>query len=106
MTLKMTVALLLASLAVSGCGTTNTVLRDDMAATHLLRQQKTYCQSVPRVYSGVAFDFCVLNAPLTSADFLLPVVLLDIAASGIVDTVLLPYTIYRQNQDGSIEIYR
>ena len=28
-----------------------------------LRKQKTYCESIPRAYSGLAFNFCLLNAP-------------------------------------------
>jgi uncharacterized protein YceK len=34
-----------------------------------------------------------------------PFVLLDMTLSGVLDTVALPYTIYRQGVDGSIRIY-
>jgi uncharacterized protein YceK len=103
--MKMTVALSVISLALSGCGTFNTVLRDDVGATRELRKQKTYCQSIPRVYSGVAFDFCLLHAQPDPTGVLMPLVLVDITASGIVDTLVLPYTIYRQSVDGDIGIY-
>ncbi|KAF1033090.1 MAG: hypothetical protein GAK37_00231 [Pseudomonas sp.] len=105
MTLKATAAISVGVFVLSGCGTLNTVLRDDMAATRELRRQKTYCQTIPRVYSGLAFDFCLLNAPPDYTGVLVPLVLLDITASGIADTVLLPYTLYRQNVDGNIGIY-
>lgn len=105
MTLKMTAAMSAVCVVLSGCGTLNTVLRDDMAATRELRKQKTYCQAIPRVYSGAAFGFCLLNAPPDFTGVLVPWVLVDITASSVADTVVLPYTIYRQTADGNIGIY-
>lgn len=105
MTLRLTAALGIALVTVSGCGSLNTVVRDDAAAARELRKQKTYCQSIPRVYSGVAFDFCLLHAAPDPTGILVPFVLLDITVSGIVDTVVLPYTVYRQSTDGNISIY-
>ncbi|KOX99411.1 hypothetical protein AM274_25965 [Pseudomonas nunensis] len=93
------------SLSLSGCGTAVTVLQDDADAARGLRKQKTYCQSIPRIYSGLAYDFCVLNAPPDPTGFLVPLVLLDLGLSGVLDTVFLPYTIYRQGVDGNIGIY-
>ena len=68
-------------------------------------QPKTYCQSLPRIYSGLAFDFCVLNAPPDPSGFLVPFVLLDLPLSAVFDTVALPYTVYRQVTDGNLGIY-
>jgi uncharacterized protein YceK len=93
------------SLVLTGCGTAATVLQDDADAAQGLRKQKTYCQSIPRVYSGLAHDFCVLNAPPDPTGFLVPFILLDLTLSGALDTVVLPYTIYRQSVDGNIQIY-
>lgn len=95
-----------ALLLLSGCETVNSVIRKDGDTARELRLVKTYCQSIPRVYSGVAFDFCALHAAPDPTGVLIPFVLLDIAASGVADTVVLPYTIYRQSRYGSIEIYR
>ena len=39
-----------------------------------MRKQKTYCQSIPRIYSGLAYDFCVLNAPPDPTGVLVPFV--------------------------------
>ena len=93
------------SLALTGCGTVTTVLQDDADAAQALRRQKTYCQSIPRVYSGLAYDFCMLNAPPDPTGIFVPLVLLDFVLSGALDTVALPYTIYRQGTDGNIRIY-
>ncbi len=41
-----------ASLVVSGCGTVTTALREDAVTVQALKAKKTYCESVPRIYSG------------------------------------------------------
>ena len=99
---------LLAAMLLSGCGTLQTVVRSDEAAAASLKEQKSYCGAVPRIYSGVTYDFCTLYAPLKEGidaqkyDNGTIVVLIDALISGVLDTVLLPYTIYRQQADGSI----
>ena len=102
------------ALLLSACGTTNTVLRDEYIAVRNLHDIKTYCKSIPRVYSGVAYDVCKLNAqPVNVHDEGLseiadikavPFAFLDIIFSAVFDTLALPYTIYRQSRDGSIEL--
>lgn len=96
------------SLILSGCGTVTTVLRGDDVTVRELKARKTYCQSIPRVYSGVAYDLCILHGPPSAATGLslndVPWPYLDVAVSGVLDTLLLPYTLYRQNADGSIEL--
>ncbi|QJP93484.1 MULTISPECIES: YceK/YidQ family lipoprotein [Pseudomonas] len=105
MTIKTAITIGAFSLALSGCGTAVTVLQGDEAATRSLRKQKTYCQSIPRIYSGLAHDFCLLHAPPDPTGILVPVVLLDMTLSGVFDTACLPYTIYRQAVDGNIGVY-
>ncbi|CAI8824520.1 MULTISPECIES: YceK/YidQ family lipoprotein [Pseudomonas] len=105
MTIKKAVALGACSWVLSGCGSATSVLQMDADVARDLRKQKTYCQSIPRIYSGLAFDFCVLNAPPDPTGVLLPFVLLDLPLSGVLDTVVLPYTIYQQVVDGNISIY-
>ncbi|WP_256345649.1 YceK/YidQ family lipoprotein [Pseudomonas sp. PD9R] len=105
MTIKTAVASGAITLALTGCGTVATVLQDEAEAAQGLRRQKTYCQSIPRIYSGLAYDFCALNAPPDPTGILVPLVLLDLALSGALDTVVLPYTVYRQGMDGNIRIY-
>lgn len=105
LTIKTAVTIGAFSLALAGCGTAVTVLQEDEGATRGLRKQKTYCQSIPRIYSGLAHDFCLLHAPPDPTGILVPVVLLDLTLSGVFDTAFLPYTIYRQAVDGNISIY-
>ena len=99
-------------LALSGCGTTNTVLRGDEVTRRNLKEWKTYCDSVPRVYSGVSYGLCILHGPSPTvsqdiaASALLPLRLLDFVPSASADTVVLPYTIYRQSTEGSITLAR
>lgn len=96
------------ALIMGGCGTVTTVFRGDDVTVRELKGKKTYCQSVPRVYSGVAYDLCVLHGPANSADGLslngIPWAVLDVPVSGVLDTLILPYTIYRQRADGSVEL--
>jgi uncharacterized protein YceK len=95
----------------AGCGTINTVARDDVVTSDYLKEVRSFCGAVPRVYSGVMFDFCVLhgegpkpgrngygggNDPWW--------LVIDMGLSGVLDTLVLPYTIYRQHMDGSIEV--
>lgn len=110
--------LLLASL-LSGCGSYHTLRSDDVMSASDLRLKGTYCGAIPRVYGGVVWDACQLygepptdtpsKTPDTPANATLgPQVLpvLDMVLSGVVDTLALPYTVYRQNRDGSIELQR
>ena len=96
------------SLSMGGCGTVTTVLRGDGVTVRELKEKKTYCQTVPRVYSGVAYDLCVLHAPPSSAAGLaldgIPWAFIDVPVSAVLDTLALPYTLYRQNADGSLEL--
>jgi uncharacterized protein YceK len=34
----------------------------------------------------------------------IPLIFFDLVASGVLDTIILPYTIYRQSEDGSLWI--
>jgi len=100
----------LAALMLAGCGTVQTVMRSDEVAVKSLKKQQSYCGAVPRIYSGVTYDFCYLNAPLErgreTGEYkngpAPAIVLVDIVLSGALDTLMLPYTIYRQQADGSI----
>jgi uncharacterized protein YceK len=101
---------LLAALMLAGCGTVQTVMRGDEVAAKSLKERKSYCGAVPRIYSGVTYDFCILNAPLEKGrdaevhDNAPAIVLIDVVLSGALDTLLLPYTLYRQQADGSIMV--
>lgn len=102
-----TSAVVLMTLLLAGCGTIETVLKPDSVASRNLKERKSYCGGVPRIYSGVTYDFCIMHAPVVEGrSFSGPAspegALLDIAFSGVLDTLLLPYTFYQQQQDGSL----
>lgn len=90
------------------------MLRDESNAVRKLHEVKTYCESIPRVYSGVGYDICKLNAqPVNVHDEGLseigdlqhvPFAFLDIIFSAVFDTLALPYTIYKQRREGNIEL--
>ena len=102
-------AVLILTLAATGCGTLNTVVRSDDAVKTSMNEAETKCDSIPRVYSGVSYDFCYLHArpdstyngiPSSSP----PLIFADILLSGVIDTIILPYSIYKQSQTGSIKV--
>ncbi len=110
-----TKTLLLAAIVLSttACGTIDTVFREDAVASQKLKNLRSHCESVPRIYSGVVYDFCSLNGEPNTNKSLensqinwVPWIAVDFALSGVLDTLVLPYTVYRQNRDGSIEIFR
>ena len=96
----------LVALFLLGCGTVNTVIRGDSVARYDLKQARTSCEAIPRVYSGVAYDMCILRGkPSRTALWFgsIPeLIFIDLALSGALDTVALPYTIFGQINDGSI----
>nr|WP_314487707.1 YceK/YidQ family lipoprotein [uncultured Pseudomonas sp.] len=94
------------ALALGGCGTVRTVSNESKAVDDLAKWQ-TNCHTIPRAYSGVAYQFCNLNGPpRTGPHWATFPILLDMAASGVVDTVVLPYTGYQQYKQGNMPIRR
>ncbi|WLQ12378.1 YceK/YidQ family lipoprotein [Hahella aquimaris] len=96
--------------AFTGCGTVNTVMRGDDVAARNLNEIGTHCESIPRVYSGVAYDLCRLHgapAPIHTwqgTDGEAHMLVVDLVLSGVLDTLSLPYTILRQSEQGNIRI--
>lgn len=98
----------LISISLLGCGTVNTVIKGDSTARHNLNQVKSPCESIPRIYSGVFYDLCALRGkPSRTALWVgsgAELVLIDLALSGVLDTVALPYTVYGQINEGHINL--
>ncbi|AZZ90310.1 MULTISPECIES: YceK/YidQ family lipoprotein [unclassified Hahella] len=96
--------------AFTGCGTVNTVMRGDDVAARNLNEIGTHCESIPRVYSGVAYDLCRLHgapAPIhtwQATDGEAHMLVVDLVVSGVLDTLSLPYTIFKQSEQGNIRI--
>ncbi len=103
------IMILLFVFAITGCGTVNTVIRSDDVAKTNMREVETKCDSIPRIYSGVSYDFCYLHARPQFINYGFPssnppLIFLDILFSGALDTLILPYSIYKQNKYGSINV--
>jgi hypothetical protein len=102
-------AILAASVFIAGCATSKTVgvpAGGAMPPGHL--NCRTGCNTIPRFYSGVAYNYCfAVNAkrrdPLMYNSIEQSAYLLDTVASGIVDTLVLPYTVYSQVKKGNIQ---
>lgn len=99
--------LLLTAASLAGCGTVNTVFRDDAVTSSKLARWGSHCDGVSRIYSGTLLDFCSLNAePRRNTGIEgqpgVSLVLLDMGLSAVADTLLLPYTVYLHNEHGDI----
>lgn len=96
----------------SGCGTINSVFVPDEVVVATLKWSQTNCAALPRIFSGLVYDVCVLNGParaevpehgiyVSGMHYLL----FDIIASAVFDVVLLPYTAYFQMAHGNLELH-
>ena len=90
----------------ASCGTVTTLANSDDEVARKLRIQRSNCDQLSRVYSGVSYDVCILNSTRGNTVFV-PLALfyiLDGVVSTAVDTVGLPYTIYQQSKRGDITL--
>ena len=94
----------------TSCGSITTVAQPEHIVAKNLREEGSSCTSLPRVYSGVVYCACRMMgdpAPIhtwQSTDKEAYRWLLDMAASTVVDTLLLPYTATLQSQEGNIRL--
>lgn len=70
---------------------------------------KSYCEKIPRIYSGISYNGCLIIGEANSTnniDYLngVPLIFIDSALSIFADTVVLPYTIYSQSKKGNIQV--
>ena len=100
------IPILIFSLLLSGCGTVTTLTNSDKDVAANLKKRGTYCETLPRIYSGVSYDLCSLhsNPNVTFVDVFVALYLIDIAASAVGDTLALPYSIYAQSNYSNIKI--
>jgi Protein of unknown function (DUF1375) len=72
--------------------------------------QRSYCKNIPRVYSGVAVNLCKLNGEPSRTENMgnelgdVPFFVIDTVFCLAADTVVLPYTIFRQAKDGNLTV--
>lgn len=96
--------------ALTGCGTVQTLEPDQGKVKISYNDKRSYCQSIPRIYSGVAHNFCQLygepdnTSYRTAAEF--PFWATDTVLCAVTDTLALPYTVTRQIKDGSLKVVR
>ena len=104
------VLLFMSVLFLASCGSMKTVTSSNHEIGSDLQRNKTKCESTTRVYSGVTYDFCRFHANesgLSYNEIILSFYLFDMVIfSPIVDTLLLPVTIYQQVSYGNSEVYR
>ncbi|WP_366525572.1 YceK/YidQ family lipoprotein [uncultured Microbulbifer sp.] len=96
--------LILCTFILTNCGTFTTLTSTDREIAANLKKQKSSCESIPRVYSGLSYNMCKMHSSSESinADLLLGIYLIDSVMSTATDTAVLPFTIYEQHKSGNI----
>jgi uncharacterized protein YceK len=89
-----------------GCGTVKTINQSDSLIASDLGRFKSNCHSMPRVYSGVGYDVCILNSATVDYAQQLSMwfYIFDTIPSAIADTVVLPYTGVMQHKNGNLSL--
>ena len=93
--------------ALKGCGSLTTNIANEHTVVSNLSRQNSHCESIPRIYSGVAYNVCMMNSsPQDSYHnyIKLGLTIIDTAACTLADTLFLPYSAYQQSRRGSIDI--
>ncbi|KKO50195.1 hypothetical protein VT06_01685 [Arsukibacterium sp. MJ3] len=97
-------------LSLTGCATVKTLPATTNQVSIEHEGKKSYCQSIPRIYSGFAYNLCKLHGEpsrqgnLGSSFNNVPFFIIDGTFSLVADTAALPYTLYTQNKHGSIDV--
>ncbi|BBM02518.1 YceK/YidQ family lipoprotein [Microbulbifer sp. GL-2] len=108
--MKNIIYLISVSLVCISCATVKTINPKDNQIDITHRGHKSYCESIPRVYSGASYSFCLMNSePSETVNHgstlnNVPFVAIDAVFSVAADTVVLPYTVVTQAQHGNIKV--
>jgi len=86
------ILLILVLLCSSGCATIYTQAADIDCDNK--------CYNISHIYSGTSSDLCEIQSNTSSP--LNGYILVDLPFSFVLDTVILPFTIYKQNTKGSL----
>ena len=102
-------AFITGSILLSGCSTIKTINPTYNRVEVSYQGHKSYCKEIPRVYSGVSYNLCLLYGEpnpngTVSTIYGVPSFLIDSVFSLAADTVVLPYTIYNQEDKGNIKV--
>lgn len=96
--------------SLSGCATVKTLPPTTSHVSIEHYGKRSYCRSIPRIYSGFAYNLCKLHGEPSRQENLgdsfnnIPFFVIDGSFSLVADTVALPFTIYTQNKHGSIDV--
>ena len=107
--MKQAIVVLIALLS-SGCATILTADPTYDKVPISYDGNKSYCKEIPRVYSGVMHNLCMLygepgqyvnsNARPGAVTY----ILVDTALSFAADTIIIPYTVTQQARKGNIKV--
>ena len=97
-------------LCCSSCATIKTLdpIKNHINISH--QGKKSYCNALPRIYSGSAYNFCLMYGEPSRRPNVgdsingIPFVLVDTVFSLVSDTLVLPYTVLTQVQKGPIKV--
>lgn len=104
------VLLLLMSSICFSCATVKTIypVNNHVQIEH--RGKESYCSEIPRIYSGLMYNFCLFYGEpskvinLGSRFGSVPFFVIDTAFSVAADTIVIPYTAVQQANKGNIKV--
>ncbi len=80
--------------ALTACGTVQTLAPEQGKVKISYNDKSSYCQSIPRIYSGVAHNFCLMYGEPSKTSYTaaadLPVWAIDTMLCAVTDTLALP----------------
>ena len=100
--LKQLILILVSLFCLSACGTMRTLGDEPIPISSPKYSGSQPCKTINRVYSGVQYDYCVVNKGDGSDWELKGYLVWDFPFSFVLDTVALPYTLYKQITVGSL----
>ncbi|WP_426356820.1 YceK/YidQ family lipoprotein [Pseudocolwellia sp. HL-MZ19] len=105
------------------CATVKTIDPTDNHINISIGNKNSFCEEIPRIYSGLSYHLCLfygepkrVRPPLTEAEKNIPASIrntdrggvpfyfIDTVLSLALDTLVLPYTIYKQVDEGFIKV--
>ena len=107
--MKTVIGLLLVFFCCS-CATIKTIDPPQNHVTISHKGKNSYCDEIPRIYSGISYNFCLMYGEPSKTVNLgnsvngVPLVFIDSVFSLVTDTVVLPYTIVSQVNKGPIKV--
>ncbi|NVK55322.1 MAG: YceK/YidQ family lipoprotein [Alteromonadaceae bacterium] len=105
-----TLLLALSALLCCSCATVKTISPENNHVVIEHRGKKSYCEEIPRVYSGISYNICLLYGEPSQRENVggginyVPWFVFDSAFSVVADTIVIPYTLVAQSTKGNIKV--